>query len=80
MHLKELKQKKVGELMDMAHSFNVEKDANGIGAWELGSPRNEFHESESYLKKAGEHGHVITGGDTETRPINAYVFWIIRTE
>ena len=28
MHLKELKQKKVGELMEMAHTFNVENAAN----------------------------------------------------
>ena len=28
--------------------------------------------------EAGEHGHVITGGDKETRPVNSYVHWIIR--
>jgi hypothetical protein len=26
----------------------------------------------------GEHTHGITGGDSETRPVNAYVHWIIR--
>jgi hypothetical protein len=27
---------------------------------------------------AGEHNHVIYGGNLETRPVNAYVHWIIR--
>jgi microcystin-dependent protein len=30
------------------------------------------------VRPAGAHAHVITGGDKETRPANAYVHWIIR--
>jgi hypothetical protein len=28
----------------------------------------------------GEHGHTLSGGDPETRPSNAAVFWIIRVK
>lgn len=29
---------------------------------------------------AGQHNHDIVGGDRETRPINAYVYWIIKAK
>jgi hypothetical protein len=34
-------------------------------------PKNE-------TSPAGGHTHTLSGGDAETRPRNAYVFWIIR--
>jgi len=27
---------------------------------------------------SGEHAHSVTGGDHESRPRNAYVYWIIK--
>ena len=30
--------------------------------------------------QAGQHGHTINGGDSESRPKNAAVFWIIRVQ
>ena len=30
------------------------------------------------IGSAGSHDHTISGGDTESRPVNAYVNWIIK--
>lgn len=32
------------------------------------------------MDSAGDHSHAVSGGDAETRPVNAYVNWIIKAE
>jgi hypothetical protein len=35
-------------------------------------------ETDEPMRLAGAHEHVIIGGNKETRPVNAYVHWIIK--
>lgn len=36
--------------------------------------------NKSSTGESGDHSHVISGGDKETRPENAYVHWIIKVK
>ncbi len=38
-----------------------------------------FTKGEGSTEPAGRHDHTLKGGDSETRPINAYVNWIVYT-
>jgi hypothetical protein len=39
---------------------------------------HDYYSQAAPTSKAGEHSHDISGGDLETRPQNAYVYWIIK--
>ena len=56
------------------HSTSARGDggATGFNGWFHGNAPSRF------LKPAGAHDHAIIGGDSETRPVNYSVHWIIR--
>ncbi len=63
-------------------SPNEDGDENGTPRWAaqrfnvFTSPAGTHQHS---AQPTGSHTHSITGGDAETRPINASVNWIIKT-
>jgi M6 family metalloprotease-like protein len=66
-----------------SHSYmytkNHHKDGTRVERFDEGKSDSLF---ELYptggTQSAGQHSHAISGGDTETRPKNAYVHWIIK--
>jgi microcystin-dependent protein len=41
-------------------------------------PLGQMHHTDAPVDLAGKHTHVVEGFNQETRPVNAYVYWIIR--
>ena len=57
---------------ELEASRDVDGVANTVAnPWIPNGPRKS-------TDSAGGHSHTVLGGDKETRPINAYVHWIIR--
>jgi microcystin-dependent protein len=71
---------------DHIHIFNsnpgVVKIYSGVPLNDAGShhPIAHVQDSPTATQPNGKHVHTITGGDQETRPINAAVNWIIRVK
>ena len=73
---------RIKEAGDHTHSMNFEVIAsrdvgdqlNTVARPSLYADRNQWPETTS----DGRHSHEIVDGDKETRPVNAYVYWIIR--
>ena len=55
-------------------SREVGDQLNTVARPSLYADRNQWPETTS----DGRHSHEIVDGDKETRPVNAYVYWIIR--
>ncbi|MGW0995744.1 phage tail protein [Streptomyces sp. NPDC002520] len=63
-----------------SHSHSVSGvPTDSSSAAETGSYRSIWNDSSASTDTAGAHTHAVaTGGDVETRPVNAYVNFIIR--
>lgn len=57
------------------HMFNILDDDGGQASAADGSGRDD---GDVWVSEAPDHTHGIGGGDPETRPLNAYVNWIIK--
>jgi hypothetical protein len=65
------------------HSHDTPTWGGGGGPYEVGSPNSNTPDYAGGWPTGGggAHTHTITGGgDNETRPKNAYVFWLIRVK
>jgi hypothetical protein len=62
-----------------SHNHAGKYVGNGAGAHESGSHGGPAYESQPIIAD-GDHSHVVTGGDSETRPKNAAVYYYIRVE
>jgi len=59
---------------------NEDGDRNGNPRWAAQRSASTSSANHTHsMTSTGDHSHSITGGDAETRPINAYVNWIIKT-
>lgn len=52
--------------------------SKGSGGGDTINGHGHPHKTGWPLKAAGNHTHEVEGGDAETRPYNAYVYWLIR--
>ena len=72
---------KTDRVDDHTHWLNFEidaaRDVNGQNNT-VAYPARSIASPSTGTGKAGAHEHEVTGGDKETRPVNAYVYWIIR--
>jgi microcystin-dependent protein len=64
---------------DHQHNVDLELSAGRCCTNNHNTVANPNIHGETHLTSpAGGHTHAIRGGDRETRPVNAYAYWIIR--
>jgi microcystin-dependent protein len=64
---------------DGIHSHAVEHLPQGCSSYAIaGSYQAIWNDDVSYTDFAGQHSHKIVGGDKETRPLNIYVYYLIK--
>jgi Phage Tail Collar Domain len=57
--------------------INASREVNARNEHTLANPWTPAS-PQFFTDGAGRHSHSVTGGDLETRPWNAYVYWLIR--
>src|ERR1700691_682805 len=64
---------------DGAHTHKAPNTPTGNSSYHVaGSFQAEWNGESAPVSEAGEHEHELVGGDPETRPLNAYVAYVIR--
>ena len=62
-----------------AHTHKAPNTPTGNSSYHVaGSFQAEWNGESAPVSEAGEHEHELVGGDPETRPLNAYVAYVIR--
>lgn len=64
---------------DGAHTHDAPNTPNGNSSYHVvGSTQSEWNDGYAAMTEAGEHEHELIGGDPESRPLNAYVGYLIK--
>jgi microcystin-dependent protein len=61
------------------HTHNVNHVPNDYSSYAMaGSEQSIWNSGSADTSSAGAHSHDITGGDQETVPVNAYVYYLVK--
>jgi len=64
---------------DGAHTHEAPHVPTGYSSYDIiGSRQAVWNDGSAGTSEAGQHSHELTGGDPESRPLNAYVRYLIK--